>query len=183
MSDTGTTEPPATESVVTEPVVTEPVVTEEVRLLEGPNLYFTRPAVKVMLSMPGYLEAPTTSVKAVADALGMRARVGEPGSVQRRAFLGRVAQQSIRTIARAAGTSRVGVRVRAGAAPEDVVVAAVWRRRGRAWVLGESLAGFLTDVLAGGEPAALATAIANEMMSAQRLPSRSESAPREIFVK
>jgi cyanophycin synthetase len=167
VSESGTTEPPATDPAVTEPVVTEPVVTEEVRLLEGPNLYFTKPAVKVMLSMPGYLEAPTTSVKAVADALGMRARVGEPGSVQRRAFLGRVAQQSIRTIARAAGTSRVGVRVRAGAAPEDVVVAAVWRRRGRAWVLGESLAGFLTDVLAGGEPAALAKAIANEMMSAR----------------
>jgi hypothetical protein len=83
VSESGTTEPPATDPAVTEPVVTEPVVTEEVRLLEGPNLYFTKPAVKVMLSMPGYLEAPTTSVKAVADALGMRARVGEPGSVQR----------------------------------------------------------------------------------------------------
>ena len=39
----------------------EAVVATEVRLLEGPNLYFTSPAVKIMLSMPAYLEAPATT--------------------------------------------------------------------------------------------------------------------------
>ena len=34
------------------------VATREVRVLEGPNLYFPRPAVKVTLTLPGYLDAP-----------------------------------------------------------------------------------------------------------------------------
>ena len=73
----------------------EAVVATEVRLLEGPNLYFTSPAVKIMLSMPAYLEAPATTVKAITESLGMRARVGQPGTVQRQAFLGRFAQHLI----------------------------------------------------------------------------------------
>lgn len=146
--------------------MTEPVVATEVRLLEGPNLYFTKPAVKVMLSMPGYLDAPAATVKAVADGLGMRARVGEPGSVQRQAFLGRIAQQVIRSVAKAAGTTRVGVRVRPGAGPADVVVAAVWRRRARAWILGDSLGPILAQLLSGAEPGPLLAGLAAEMAAA-----------------
>src|SRR6185295_19510131 len=35
----------------------EAVTVTEVRVLEGPNLYFARPAVKVSLECPGYLAA------------------------------------------------------------------------------------------------------------------------------
>lgn len=148
--------------------MTEAVIATEVRLLEGPNLYFTRPAVKVMLSMPGYLDAPTEQVKAVADALGLRARVGRPASVQRQAFLGRLAQHLIRAVAKRAGTARVGVRVRSGSGPADVVVAAVWRRRARAWIVGESLAPLLTHLLAGAEPDPLIQEIADQLLAAPR---------------
>jgi len=143
--------------------VSEPVVATEVRLLEGPNLYFTRPAVKVMLSLPGYLDAPLAQVQAVADGLGMRARVGTPGSVQRQAFLGRVAKHLVRALARAAGSQRVGVRVRAGAGPADVVVAAVWRRRARARILGESLAPLLSQLLSGSDAEPLIAGIGAQM--------------------
>ena len=97
--------------------MTDTVLATEVRLLEGPNLYFTQPALKVMLSMPGYLDAPTGQLKEIAERLGMRARVGSPGSVQRQAVLGRVARHVVRLIARAGGASRVGVRVRPGSGP------------------------------------------------------------------
>lgn len=144
----------------------EAVVATEVRLLEGPNLYFTSPAVKIMLSMPAYLEAPATTVKAITESLGMRARVGQPGTVQRQAFLGRFAQHLIRAIAKASGTSRVGVRVRAGAGPADVVVAAVWRRRNRARIVGDSLAPLLCQLISGADPQPLIDAVATQMRAA-----------------
>ena len=33
------------------------VTVAEVRVLEGPNLYFAKPAIKVSLELPGYLAA------------------------------------------------------------------------------------------------------------------------------
>ena len=52
-----------------------PVDTREVRLLEGPNLYFPRPAVKVTLALPGYLAAPVDDVACgLPRPLGLRAR-------------------------------------------------------------------------------------------------------------
>lgn len=133
------------------------VVAEEVRLLEGPNLYFTRPAVKVRLDLGSYAAAPAPQLESLARVLGLRARIGEPESAQRQAFLARLVPHVIRSVARAAGTQRVGIRVRAGQRPGELTVAAVWRRRGRARVLGEGLAPLLQGLLDGADgPAAIA---------------------------
>lgn len=126
---------------------------QEVRLLEGPNLYFTRPAVKVTVALPGYLEADSGTVQQLADALGMR-RVapGAPGSEQRHRFLSRFAGGVVRAIARHAGT-RLGVRSRPTSDLATVVVAFPWRRRGRAEAMGAALQPALLDLLAGEPPA------------------------------
>ena len=146
----------------------EPVTATEVRLLEGPNLYFTRPALKVMLALPGYLDAPAAQLTEIVHRLGMRARVGTPGSVQRRAFILRLPVFLVRAVAKRAGTARVGVRARPGARPEDVIVAAVWRSRGRAETLGDGLAPLLAQVLEGAEPEPLLRALAEQMNAAPR---------------
>ena len=68
------------------------VDTREVRLLEGPNLYFPRPAVKVTLALTGYLAAPGDDVRAVCRALGLRA--GKPGAAGLRAAPARCSSAS-----------------------------------------------------------------------------------------
>src|SRR3954463_7338050 len=77
----------------------------ELRVLDGPNLYFTRPAVKLTLAVPGWLEASEQRAANRAAALGVpglangsgngslrfRLRPGAPGSEQRGRFVARVA--------------------------------------------------------------------------------------------
>jgi cyanophycin synthetase len=59
-----------------------------VRVLEGPNLYFPRPAVKVTLALPGYLEAPVDTLRALSSEAGLRrGQPGAPGSEQRQQVL------------------------------------------------------------------------------------------------
>ena len=43
----------------------------EVRVLEGPNLYFAQPAMKVILQVPGYLAAPEPALRALAARVGL----------------------------------------------------------------------------------------------------------------
>jgi cyanophycin synthetase len=45
---------------------------DEVRVLDGPNLYFARPAIKVSLRLHGYLSMRRTEAEALARRLGMR---------------------------------------------------------------------------------------------------------------
>ena len=126
------------------------VGTREVRLLEGPNLYFPRPAVKVTLALTGYLAAPDEEVRTVCAALGLRAgRPGAPGSEQRQQVLVRVVERVARAIATAAGTRRLGVRTRPASETDVVVCAFVWRHRGRAEALGAAIGPTLVDLLAG----------------------------------
>ncbi|HET6969074.1 MAG TPA: Mur ligase family protein, partial [Ornithinibacter sp.] len=126
------------------------VDTREVRLLEGPNLYFPRPAVKVTLALTGYLAAPGEDVRAVCTALGLRAgKPGAPGSEQRQQVLVRVVERVARAIATAAGTRRLGVRTRPASETDVVVCAFVWRHRGRAEALGAAIGPTLVDLLAG----------------------------------
>ncbi|MFQ6172498.1 tetratricopeptide repeat protein [Oryzobacter sp. R7] len=124
------------------------VQTREVRLLEGPNLYFPRPAAKVTLALPGLSSAPEDSMRALASAAGLRrgGQVGAPGSEQRQRVLLRVVERAVRALAVTAGTRRLGVRTRAAAEPDVVVCAFVWRRRGRAEALGAALGRLLADV-------------------------------------
>ena len=110
-----------------------PVTTREVRLLEGPNLYFPRPAVQVTLDLPGYLTASADELRAVCAALGLRrASPGAPGSEQRQRLLLRVVEKAARAVAAEAGTRRLGIRTRPRTETAVVVCAFVWRHRGRA---------------------------------------------------
>ena len=116
------------------------VTVTEVRVLEGPNLYFARPAIKIIVDCPGYLGADERTLRAIATRLGLRGvRPGAPDSEQRQRAVMRLVAQVVRRIANESGTTRLGIRVRTGGSREQVVVAFPWRWRGRGVALGESL--------------------------------------------
>ena len=134
----------------------------ELRLLDGPNLYFPRPAAKVTLDLTELLRLP----EAVADDLGTELGLGKahPGTadtVFRQRYAIRVVTQIVRRLARAGGATRLAVRTRTGQAVNELVVAYPWRNAGRAEALAYGLARVLDSV--GTGPAALA-----EMISAER---------------
>lgn len=135
-----------------EPALQSAVAVTEVRVLEGPNLYFAKPAIKVSLELPGYLAAPERTLTDLATRVGMRsARPGAPGTEQRQRFVMRLVERAVRRLAAASGTTRLGVRVRPGSAPEAVVMAFVWRRRTRARALGQGVGPVLQAWLDGGD--------------------------------
>jgi cyanophycin synthetase len=103
----------------------------ELRVLEGPNLYFPRAAVKLTLDLGGIARDPDSAL-------------------EQRRLLRKVAQ-IVRGVARAAGTTRLGLRVRPTASPHQVVVAYPWRDRNRARALGEAVVEVL-DRLAEPDP-------------------------------
>ena len=119
----------------------EAVRTAELRVLEGPNLYFPRPAVKLMLEVGGWLRASDDRVREVADQVGIpRLEPGTAGSDQRLRATARIAVQLTRRIAEAVGTGRLAVRGRTGPEFGHVVIAFPWRRRGAAEALAEAVA-------------------------------------------
>ncbi|MGA9159855.1 MAG: Mur ligase, partial [Actinomycetota bacterium] len=103
----------------------------ELRVLDGPNLYFPRPAVKLTIAVGVWLEVPEERVAAALERVGVRGSPGRPGSEQRRRT---VARLTARLTSRLATESRVrlAVRSRPGPEPDQVVVAFPWRRRGAA---------------------------------------------------
>src|SRR5689334_13367059 len=128
------------------------VAATEVRVLEGPNLYFAKPAIKVSLELPGYLSADEADLKKLARSVGLKSsRPGAPGTEQRQRFVMRLVERATRRLAAASGTTRLGVRTRPGSDPAQVVVAFVWRRRGRARALGEGVAPLLQSWLDGDD--------------------------------
>ena len=125
-----------------------PVTVTQVRVLEGPNLYFPRPAVKIIVSCPGYLSAQDAALRAVSRALGTReVRPGAPDSEQRQRAVMALVAQVVHRVAADSGTTRLGVRVRTGGSRDEVVVAFPWRWRGRGLALGECLESALTGLL------------------------------------
>jgi cyanophycin synthetase len=110
----------------------------ELRVLEGPNLYFPRATIKLTLDVSSL--------------------VRDRGSLEQNRVQRQVAR-IVRGIARAAGTTRLGVRVRPTDDPTRVVVAYPWRGRDRARALGEAVAGVI-DALGAPEPEAMDTLIA-----------------------
>jgi len=131
------------------PMSTAPRVTvSEVRVLEGPNLYFPRPAIKVIVGCPGYLSIAESTLATISGRLGMRvARPGAPDSEQRQRAVMRLVARVVHRIAAESGTTRLGVRVRTGGSRDEVVVAFPWRWRGRGLALGECLGPALTGLL------------------------------------
>ena len=120
----------------------------ELRMLEGPNLYFTRPAVKLTLAVPAWLAASEERAADIARRIGLpgRASPGRPRSEERRRFVTRVASHLSRSLAAQAGT-QIAVRARTGHEQDEIVVAFPWRRRDAARALGEEIADLLGLVL------------------------------------
>ncbi len=123
----------------------------ELRVLDGPNLYFPRPAIKLTLDLGPYAGLSVAEFGPAARALGVRiGRPGSPATRARQAALLRLGESVLRRLATASGTTRLGVRARPGADLAEIVVAYPWRHRGRAESLGEVAARVLS-----GDPAAL----------------------------
>jgi cyanophycin synthetase len=120
--------------------MSESVRLAELRVLEGPNLYFTRPAVKLTIDVPGWLDATEARMESIAQGLEVpgSATPGGPGSGHRRRFVARVASHLTRRLAEASGV-HIAVRGRVGSEATDVVVAFPWRRRGSAEALGREV--------------------------------------------
>ena len=92
-----------------------PVTVVELRVLDGPNLYFPRPAMKLTLAVPGWMRAADATVLRTAAGLGFdRIIPGEAGTDARRRTTARIAKQFTRRIGLAAGAERLAVRGRLG---------------------------------------------------------------------
>jgi cyanophycin synthetase len=121
--------------------VPEAVRTAELRVLDGPNLYFPRPAIKLTLEVPGWLRASEERAAGAARAAGLPGvEPGRPGSEHRLRLAARVAVHLARRIARATGTGRLAIRGRVGPEPAQIVVAFPWRRREAAEALARAVA-------------------------------------------
>ena len=135
---------------------------DELRVLDGPNLYFPRPAVKLTLSVPGWLAASETRVRRAAERIGMSgaARPGAPGSEQRRRVAMRLAATFARRAAVASGARRLAVRARPGPGPDQIIVAFPWRHRDAAEALARETAAGMEALLQGRSPSRLVAAAA-----------------------
>jgi cyanophycin synthetase len=134
----------------------EPVEVREVRVLDGPNLYFARPAVKISLAVPGYLALERRYAVELAERCGLRSpRPGKPNTSQRQRFVMRLAAHVMRRVVGGVGPKRITVRTRTGATVDEIVVAIPWRHRNWGSLAGEALgpvlAALLTDEAATPE--------------------------------
>lgn len=158
---------------------TDPVRVVDQRLLEGPNLYFPRPALKLELELPGCAEAGAEQMAALCAAVGMgRVLVGEPGSATRQRVTARLVERVLRAVAASAGVSRVGVRVRAGNSVDRVVLAAVWRDRARALAVAEAVPDVLVALVRGQTLAEAVEASRERVLSARGGPKPRVITPR-----
>jgi cyanophycin synthetase len=113
----------------------------ELRILEGPNLYFPRAAVKLTLDITALSEADeATALRLARRTRLVGARPGPPGSAFRQRFAARAVARLVRALAAEAGTARLAVRARPTSDPHRLVVAFPWRHRGRAEAMGQAVA-------------------------------------------
>lgn len=116
----------------------------ELRVLDGPNLYFPRPAIKLTLDLTAILGASDDEARALARELGLRnAAPGPVDSGQRQRFAARAVARLVRLVAREAGTTRIAVRSRPTADVHQLVVAYPWRHQGTAEAYGRAVAAVL----------------------------------------
>ncbi|HXM52236.1 MAG TPA: Mur ligase family protein [Candidatus Binatus sp.] len=102
----------------------------ELRVLDGPNLYFTRPAIKLTLDVAPWLALPDEGAQRLTRRAGFTpvATVGAPNSDQRRRYVARFAVHIARRLADATET-HLAIRGRPGPGAGQIVVAFVWRRQ------------------------------------------------------
>jgi cyanophycin synthetase len=119
----------------------------ELRVLDGANLYFPRPAIKLTLEVAALLSLAEERAAAVAGEVGLMAgSPGPPGGEQRRRFATRLLAHLVRRTAAAAGVRALAVRSRPGPEPTQVVVAYPWRRQHAAEALGQAVAELAASV-------------------------------------
>ena len=148
----------------------------ELRVLEGPNLYFPRAAIKLTLDLSGLAAVSEERAGRLARRIGLEnARPGAPETGFRQRFALRAVGRLVRAVAQEAGTNRLAVRVRSTADPHLIVVAYPWKHRTRATAMGEAVAQALDAVQEGRA----ATAEIEEAVSqAAELVAASERGPR-----
>ena len=131
----------------------------ELRVLEGPNLYFPRAAIKLTLDISALASVPTETALRFSRRIGLKgARPGEPDTGFRQRFAVRAVARLVRTLAAEGGTARLAVRVRPTSDPHQLVVAYPWRHRTRAEVMGRAVAEVLDAVPAADVEAVVARA-------------------------
>ncbi len=127
------------------PRVTSSLV--ELRILEGPNLYFPRATIKLTLDISGLAAVPEETAVRFARRIGLRnARPGASETGFRQRFAARAVARLVRAIAAESGTSRLAVRVRPTSDPHQLVVAFPWRRRERGQAMGRAVAEVLDSL-------------------------------------
>jgi cyanophycin synthetase len=106
------------------------VTVVELRVLDGPNLYFTRPAIKLTLGVAPWLALPDGRAQQLTSRTGFSpaAVAGAPNSDQRRRYVARFAVHVARLLADATAT-HLAIRGRLGPGAEQIVIAFVWRRQ------------------------------------------------------
>ncbi len=147
----------------------------ELRLLDGPNLYFPRPAAKVTLDLGELLGLEVAAARDLGVELGLgNTRPGAAGSVFRQRFAIRLVTQIVRRLASAGGATRLAVRTRTGQAVNELVVAYPWRNAGRAEGLAYGLARVLDTVTAGPQAVAEMIIVEGAALAAAPLGSAPE---------
>ncbi len=125
-------------------------------MLEGPNLYFPRAAIKLTLDISGLSAVSEERAARFAHRIGLRsARPGRPESGFRQRFALRAVGRLVRSIAQESGTSRLAVRVRPTSDQHRIVVAFPWAHRERAQAMGRVVAEVL-DAVQEGAPSSVA---------------------------
>ena len=138
----------------------------ELRVLEGPNLYFPRAAIKLTLDISGLAAVPEDTARRFAQRIGLKnARPGAPDSGFRQRFALRAVARLVRAIATESGATRLAVRVRPTSDAHQIVVAFPWRHRQRAQVMGTAIAEVL-DAVPGGEVDTVVDAAASRVAAA-----------------
>src|SRR3954451_4333330 len=94
----------------------ERVEVREVRVLDGPKLYFARPAVKVSLALPGYLALERRYAVELAERCGLRSPPpGKPNPSQRQRVVKRSGGPGVPRGGGGGGPKGVPVGTRTGA--------------------------------------------------------------------
>ena len=120
----------------------------ELRVLEGPNLYFPRAAIKLTLDVSALAAASDGTAQRFAARIGLKnARPGSPESGFRQRFALRAVGRLVRAVAQEAGTSRLAVRVRPTSDQHQIVVAYPWSHRERAQEMGRAIGDVLDSLL------------------------------------
>lgn len=150
----------------------------ELRILEGPNLYFPRAAIKLTLDITPLSSAPDATALRFAKRTGLKnASPGAANSGFRQRFAARAVVRLVRAIASESGTARLAVRVRPTNDPHQLIVAFPWRHRGRGEALGRAVAEVL-DALPTANIESLVSEVSQRLAAVEPGPAPTTIRPR-----